>query len=93
MQFLAPDIVAELRANLEAQRDLLDVRDVARAYRLLMARGDVGEAYNVALGQPTSMRAALDRLRPEMGGCHVVPVSAGRRQIVPRTGTIKRALN
>ncbi len=49
--------------NLEAQRDLLDVRDVVRAYGLLMAQGVCGEVYNVATGHPVTMQAALDRLR------------------------------
>jgi GDP-4-dehydro-6-deoxy-D-mannose reductase len=49
--------------NLEAQRDLLDVRDVVRAYRLLMAQGVCGQTYNVTTGQPVTIRAALDGLR------------------------------
>lgn len=49
--------------NLEAQRDLLDVRDVVAAYGLLLERGIPGETYNVANGSPVSMRAILDRLR------------------------------
>ncbi|HVM02544.1 MAG TPA: GDP-mannose 4,6-dehydratase [Acidimicrobiales bacterium] len=36
--------------NLSAARDLLDVRDVARAYRLLAVGGQAGEAYNVCSG-------------------------------------------
>ena len=54
----------ELRVgNLDAQRDLLHVRDVVRAYRLLMEHGAPGEVYNVATGQPVSMRMVLDQLR------------------------------
>jgi len=49
--------------NLEARRDLLDVRDVVRAYRLLMAHGALGETYNVATGQPYVLREVLNRLR------------------------------
>jgi len=49
--------------NLEAQRDLLDVRDVVEAYRLLLEHGLPGETYNVANGMPVSMRAIIDRLR------------------------------
>lgn len=37
--------------NLSAARDILDVRDVVRAYRLLAAGGEPGEAYNVCSGQ------------------------------------------
>jgi GDP-4-dehydro-6-deoxy-D-mannose reductase len=57
-----------LVGNLEAQRDLLDVRDVVTAYRLLLERALPGETYNVANGSPVSMRAILDRLR---GFCNV----------------------
>lgn len=52
-----------LVGNLEAQRDLLDVRDVVTAYRLLMEHGLPGETYNVANGRPQAMRELLDRLR------------------------------
>ena len=37
--------------NLSAARDILDVRDVVRAYRLLAVAGDAGEAYNVCSGE------------------------------------------
>jgi GDP-4-dehydro-6-deoxy-D-mannose reductase len=37
--------------NLAAARDFLDVRDVVAAYRLLLERGSVGEAYNVCSGR------------------------------------------
>jgi len=49
--------------NLEALRDLLDVRDVVEAYRLLLEHGLPGETYNVANGNPVAMRDILDRLR------------------------------
>ena len=48
--------------NLDAQRDLMDVRDVARAYALLVEKGDPGTIYNVASGSPHSMRRILDAL-------------------------------
>ena len=49
--------------NLDARRDLTDVRDVVRAYELLMARGRPGEPYNVCSGTARSMREVLDALR------------------------------
>jgi GDP-4-dehydro-6-deoxy-D-mannose reductase len=49
--------------NLETRRDLLDVRDVARAYRLLMAQAAPGEVFNVAIGQPVSLRTVLAQMR------------------------------
>ncbi len=49
--------------NLEAKRDILDVRDVVRAYRLLMKHAETGNVYNVANGNPVSIQSALDILR------------------------------
>ncbi len=48
--------------NLGAERDLTDVRDVARAYTLLLERGIPGDVYNLGSGRTWSMRACLDRL-------------------------------
>ena len=43
---------SEIRVgNLDAVRDFSDVRDVVRAYRLLVERADPGSAYNVCSGQ------------------------------------------
>lgn len=48
--------------NLTAQRDFTDVRDVARAYRLLMEKGKLGEVYHVASGKAVLIQEILDRL-------------------------------
>ncbi len=48
--------------NLKAERDFTDVRDVVRAYRLLLEQGQVGEVYHVATGQGTSIQSILDQL-------------------------------
>jgi GDP-4-dehydro-6-deoxy-D-mannose reductase len=45
--------------NLTAQRDFLDVRDVAQAYVALLDRGEPGEIYNVCSGIPVSMAEVL----------------------------------
>lgn len=42
--------------NLDVVRDLSDVRDVVRAYRLLVERGEPGAAYNVCSGRGVSVR-------------------------------------
>ncbi|MBI3817862.1 MAG: GDP-mannose 4,6-dehydratase [Planctomycetes bacterium] len=48
--------------NLESIRDFLDVRDVVRAYRLLMSRGAPGEIYNVCSGRGRTILSALQAL-------------------------------
>jgi len=48
--------------NVEAVRDFTDVRDIARAYRLLVERGRPGEAYNVCSGRGISIRDLLQAL-------------------------------
>jgi GDP-4-dehydro-6-deoxy-D-mannose reductase len=51
-----------LVGNLEVERDFLDVRDVARAYRCLMDHGEAGVAYNICSGVPRSLLAVVGRL-------------------------------
>jgi GDP-4-dehydro-6-deoxy-D-mannose reductase len=48
--------------NLAPVRDLLDVRDVVAAYRLLLLGGTAGEAYNVARGTGVSLAEVFARL-------------------------------
>ena len=48
--------------NLAPVRDLLDVRDVVEAYRVLLARGDAGGIYNVARGEGVSLAEVFARL-------------------------------
>jgi GDP-4-dehydro-6-deoxy-D-mannose reductase len=48
--------------NLSTRRDITDVRDVVRAYALLMARGAPGTIYNVASGVGRSIQSVLDAL-------------------------------
>jgi len=48
--------------NLESRRDFTDVRDVARAYRLLLDRARGGEAYNLGSGAPVAAGDILRRL-------------------------------
>ena len=48
--------------NLDSERDLTDVRDVVRAYQLLIDRGQPGEVYNVASGQSLPVRIHLEKL-------------------------------
>jgi len=48
--------------NLDAVRDLTDVRDVVRAYRLLVERGTPGDAYNVCSGRGVRVRDIAEAL-------------------------------
>ncbi len=48
--------------NLDAHRDLTDVRDTVRAYALLMEYGSAGTIYNIASGIGRPIRALLDAL-------------------------------
>jgi len=48
--------------NLSARRDFTDVRDVVRAYRLLMVSGEPGEAYNVCSGLDLAVQELADEL-------------------------------
>ena len=74
-QFVVPDFckqVAEIEkgkkepviytGNLSAKRDFTDVRDVVRAYCLLMEKGRAGETYNVGCGNAIEIRAILDMI-------------------------------
>lgn len=48
--------------NLEGVRDFTDVKDMVKAYQLLMERGKTGEVYNLGSGQGIAMQQVLDRL-------------------------------
>ena len=46
----------------ERVRDFTDVRDVVRAYRVLVELGQAGGVYNVASGEGVSVRQMVDAL-------------------------------
>jgi GDP-4-dehydro-6-deoxy-D-mannose reductase len=48
--------------NLAARRDFTDVRDVVRAYRLLVEHGAAGEVYNVCSGKAVAVQQLADHL-------------------------------
>ena len=48
--------------NLDAQRDYTDVRDIVRAYRLLLEKGRPGEIYNICSGKAIAGRFLLDTI-------------------------------
>jgi GDP-4-dehydro-6-deoxy-D-mannose reductase len=51
-----------LVGNLEARRDYTDVRDIVRAYRLLLEKGKSGETYNICSGTSRSGQEMLDMI-------------------------------
>lgn len=72
--FIVPDLAKQMTeaektggteisvGNLDAQRDYTDVRDIARAYRLLLEHGKPGETYNICSGKPRSGHEILEKL-------------------------------
>ena len=72
--FVVPDLASQVAlaargqlsriatGNLEVRRDITDVRDVVRAYRLLLLDGEAGAAYNVCRGEPVLISDLLRTL-------------------------------
>jgi GDP-4-dehydro-6-deoxy-D-mannose reductase len=72
--FVAPSLAARIArnerdggeevpiGNLTPRRDVTDVRDVVRAYRLLMTGGEPGAVYNVCRGVAVSVREIAEAL-------------------------------
>ena len=48
--------------NLDTKRDFTDVRDIVRAYDLLMEKGECGEVYNLGSGKSHKISDVLDIL-------------------------------
>jgi GDP-4-dehydro-6-deoxy-D-mannose reductase len=48
--------------NLAARRDFTDVRDMVRAYHIIMEKGEVGNVYNVGKGESVTMQTIVDTL-------------------------------
>lgn len=68
--------------NLAAARDFLDVRDVVRAYRVVLERGEPGAAYNICSGR---LWTISDLLRILLGHAVIkfkVEVEVGRHRPV-----------
>ena len=73
--FVAPDFASQIAAaelglqppvievgDLTARRDFSDVRDVVRAYVMLVTQGEPGQVYNVGSGESHSIQELLDTL-------------------------------
>lgn len=48
--------------NLDTKRDFTDVRDMVRAYALLMEKGQAGDVYNIGSGNSYLIKDVLDML-------------------------------
>lgn len=48
--------------DLNSKRDFTDVRDIVRAYVLLLQKGKAGEIYNIGSGKEYSIKEILDKL-------------------------------
>ena len=64
--------------NLDAERDFLDVRDVVKAYILLMEKGERGEIYNICSGNAVSLKEVLDILLSFSGESIGIEVDPGK---------------
>lgn len=53
--------------NLQARRDFTDVRDVVRAYALLVKQGKAGETYNVGSGHAMQISEILNMIITQSG--------------------------
>lgn len=56
-----------LVGNLEAKRDFTDVRDIVRAYRLILEKGRTGETYNICSGTSRSGQEVLELILEKAG--------------------------
>ena len=64
--------------NLDSERDFSDVRDVVRAYRLLIENGRAGQAYNIAAGVQHKIRELVEALCARAGVTPEISVDAAR---------------
>ena len=64
--------------NLDAVRDFTDVRDIVRAYWLLLDKGEAGQVYNVCSGRGRPIREVLDVLLGHRRARVEVRVDPGR---------------
>ncbi len=57
------DVACSLQTgDIDIVRDFVDVRDVVRAYDLLLKKGKAGEVYNVCTGREISLRDVIDNI-------------------------------
>jgi GDP-4-dehydro-6-deoxy-D-mannose reductase len=88
--FIVPDLAQQIVAvaagkqaevsvgNLDSKRDYTDVRDIVRAYRLLLEKGQAAETYNICSGNPVSGHEILDGLAAAAGVQPVVTADSDK---------------
>jgi len=64
--------------NLSVRRDYSDVRDIVRAYVLLLEKGKTGEAYNICSGKARALREILRMLVEKSGTKIAVEIDPAR---------------
>ena len=64
--------------NLDVVRDFSDVRDVVKAYCILLKKGHIGEIYNVGSGNAYKLREVLDTLIKKSGKTLIIQVDKER---------------
>lgn len=70
--FVVPDFCSQIAkeksseeilvGNLAAKRDIFDVRDCVKAYKLVMQKGKSGQIYNIGTGKTISIKDILEKL-------------------------------
>lgn len=75
--------------NLHAERDFTDVRDVVKAYTLLVEKGVKGETYNVGSGKAVSIQKILDIILSKTNSS--VRIEIDRNKIRPMDTSIIEA--
>ena len=64
--------------DLDIRRDFCDVRDVVRAYLLLMQKGEKGEVYNICRGEAVPLGRVLEVLLAQSGRVIVIERDPGK---------------
>jgi GDP-4-dehydro-6-deoxy-D-mannose reductase len=68
--------------NLESERDFTDVRDIVKAYELLVNLGDVGKIYNICSGMPTPIKEILN-IFIDLSSCKAIEVKEDLNRMRP----------
>jgi len=78
--------------NLDSERSFMDVRDVVRAYRLLIEQGRPGKAYNVSTPGRVPIRCILETLAGIAGVVPRIEVDPGRFRETDKTPQLDTTL-